>query len=132
MSQENMKVVRNACEAWARGDFEMSYASWHPDIEWDTTRATARYAHRQLHRPSAGPRSRGAGGVVASANPPNPYAQRPAALNGLAVRHRPTEYVADRRSEVPSSVPWGGGAVQSRCSRDPDRSGSERSVAVRT
>ena len=42
MSQENMKVVRNACEAWARGDFEMSYASWHPDIEWDTTRATAR------------------------------------------------------------------------------------------
>src|SRR5436190_20776803 len=37
MSQENVEVVRNACEAWARGDFEMSYATWHPDIEWDTT-----------------------------------------------------------------------------------------------
>jgi ketosteroid isomerase-like protein len=29
--------VRRSAEAWARGDFATAYATWDPDVEWDTT-----------------------------------------------------------------------------------------------
>ncbi len=36
MSREDVELVREACDAWASGDFVRAYASWHADIEWDT------------------------------------------------------------------------------------------------
>jgi len=41
--------VRRGCEAWARGDLEAGYATWHPDIEWDTTRFEA-WPERTVYR----------------------------------------------------------------------------------
>jgi ketosteroid isomerase-like protein len=37
MSQENVEVVRKACEAWVRGDFDAVFEINHPEVEWDTT-----------------------------------------------------------------------------------------------
>ncbi|MDQ3730336.1 MAG: nuclear transport factor 2 family protein [Actinomycetota bacterium] len=37
MSQENVEVVRKACEAWMRGDLDAVFEINHPEIEWDTT-----------------------------------------------------------------------------------------------
>ena len=49
MSRENVEVVRNACEAWARDDFDTAYGVWHPDIEWDTTHFEA-WPENELYR----------------------------------------------------------------------------------
>lgn len=37
MSDENVALVRRACEAWLRGDFDAWFATLHPQVEWDTT-----------------------------------------------------------------------------------------------
>jgi ketosteroid isomerase-like protein len=37
MSQENVDIVRTACEAWLRGDLDAMCETWHPEVEWDTT-----------------------------------------------------------------------------------------------
>ena len=37
MSQENVEVVREGCEAWLRGDVDTTIENWHPEVEWDTT-----------------------------------------------------------------------------------------------
>jgi ketosteroid isomerase-like protein len=29
--------VRRGSEAFERGDYETAFATWHPDVEWDTT-----------------------------------------------------------------------------------------------
>jgi uncharacterized protein len=36
MSQENVEVVREAIEAFNRGDLEAALHRMHPDIEWQT------------------------------------------------------------------------------------------------
>jgi uncharacterized protein len=36
MSQKNIEVVRNAFEAYNRGDFDAALELMHPDIEWHT------------------------------------------------------------------------------------------------
>jgi ketosteroid isomerase-like protein len=37
MSEKNVEVVRQSCEAWARGDIGAAVDAWHPNVEWDTT-----------------------------------------------------------------------------------------------
>jgi len=37
VSQQNVELVRRACEAWARGDFEAWLAALHPDVVWDSS-----------------------------------------------------------------------------------------------
>ena len=36
MSQENVEIVRASWEAWERGDTEAAFASYDPEIAWDT------------------------------------------------------------------------------------------------
>src|SRR5947207_297207 len=38
MSQENVEVVKNASEAWERGDLEAWLEALHPDVVWDSSR----------------------------------------------------------------------------------------------
>jgi ketosteroid isomerase-like protein len=38
MSQENVEIAWNACQAWAAGDFESTFAAMDPDVVWDATR----------------------------------------------------------------------------------------------
>jgi hypothetical protein len=37
MSRENVELVRAAWDAWGRGDLDAVFATYHHDIEWDTT-----------------------------------------------------------------------------------------------
>ena len=37
MSRENVELVRAAWDAWAKGDLDAVFATYHPEIEWDTT-----------------------------------------------------------------------------------------------
>ena len=41
MSQENVEIVRQLYEAFARRDNESPFAVYHPDIEWDMSRSVA-------------------------------------------------------------------------------------------
>jgi ketosteroid isomerase-like protein len=38
MSQENVEVVRRACEAWGTGELDAWLETLHPHIVWDSTR----------------------------------------------------------------------------------------------
>jgi ketosteroid isomerase-like protein len=38
MSQENVEVVRESCEAWLRGDLGASFEALDSGVVWDTTR----------------------------------------------------------------------------------------------
>jgi uncharacterized protein len=38
VSQDDVVVVKNACEAWERGDLEAWLEALHPDVVWDSSR----------------------------------------------------------------------------------------------
>ena len=41
MSRENVEAVRRIADAWHRGDLDMAYDLYDPEIEWDSTRMEA-------------------------------------------------------------------------------------------
>ena len=37
MSQENVKILRGAWDAWGRGDMDALFDFYDPEVEWDMT-----------------------------------------------------------------------------------------------
>ena len=49
MSQGNVELVREAADAWVRGDWDALFATWDDEVEWDTTHFDA-WPENKLYR----------------------------------------------------------------------------------